>query len=386
MAILRSEGPARRGAWGLPRGAWLALALALAPLWLKIAASPASAASVIHPSRTIYWGAQIGAQYTGEAAPWDMNAVTAFDKKVGKQPSLVAFNIPWQLCASGSCTPYYFPTTQMQQLRSYGVLPMLNWSSGLSPLALDQPAFRLKSIYSGAYDSYLRTFATEVKDWGHPFFLRFDWEMNGDWFPWGQASNGNRPRDFVRAWRHVHDIFTRVGATNATWVWCPYVTQSPTESKYDQLYPGNAYVDWTCLDGFNFGDRMNGPNGWHSFDSLYYASYREITKVIAPTKPMLIGEIASSEYGGSKPQWIRNMLGQLPVREPKIRGLVWFDSVDPRLTYKRLGDNIASSRSSLKAFSTAIDNPSYLGNSFHDFMSDPIPTPRTSWSSNPLGP
>ncbi len=38
----------------------------------------------------------------------------------------------------------------------------------------------------------------------------------------GLGVNGDQPGEFVAAWRHVHDIFTSVGATNATWVWCPY--------------------------------------------------------------------------------------------------------------------------------------------------------------------
>src|SRR3712207_8531028 len=45
--------------------------------------------------------------------------------------------------------------------------------------------------------------------------------MNGDWHPFSEKRNGNQPGEYVKAWRHVHDIFTAVGANNATWVWCP---------------------------------------------------------------------------------------------------------------------------------------------------------------------
>jgi hypothetical protein len=69
------------------------------------------------------------------------------------------------------------------------------------------------------------------------------------------------------------------------------------------------------------------------------------------------------------------MLGQLTVTEPKIRGLVWFDSIDPRPSYRHLGINITSSRSSLSAFASAINAPSYLSNTFRDFVFAPIPTP-----------
>ena len=68
-------------------------------------------------------------------------------------------------------------------------------------------------MISGKYDSYIpQNVAEDARDWGHPFFLRFDWEMNGNWFPWSEGVNGNQSGEFVAAWRHVHDIFTSVGA------------------------------------------------------------------------------------------------------------------------------------------------------------------------------
>ena len=48
---------------------------------------------------------------------------------------------------------------------------------------------------------------------------------------------------------------------------------------------------------------------------------------IAPHKPMLLGEVASNEIGGSKPAWIKNMLREVP-RYRKVRGLIWFDVKD----------------------------------------------------------
>ena len=78
-------------------------------------------------------------------------------------------------------------------------------------------------MIAGRYDEYIREFAEEARAWGHPFFLRFNWEMNGDWFPWSEGVNGNPSGEYVAAWRHVHDIFAAVGATNVTWVWCPFV-------------------------------------------------------------------------------------------------------------------------------------------------------------------
>ena len=59
-----------------------------------------------------------------------------------------------------------------------------------------------------AYDSYIRGFATAAKSWGHPFFLRFNWEMNGNWFPWSEGVNGNKTgrvrRRLAPRARHLH--------------------------------------------------------------------------------------------------------------------------------------------------------------------------------------
>jgi endoglucanase len=66
------------------------------------------------------------------------------------------------------------------------------------------------------------------------------------------------------------------------------------------VYPGDAYVDWTCLDGYNWGSNPAGNlGGWQTFDQVYHSTYHDIVDTLAPTKPMIIGEMASTEYGGS---------------------------------------------------------------------------------------
>jgi len=58
--------------------------------------------------------------------------------------------------------------------------------------------------------------------------------------------------DYVKAWRHVHDIFTSVGATNVSSIWG--VNHMSNTSQYpplSTLYPGDACVDWTGVSVFN---------------------------------------------------------------------------------------------------------------------------------------
>jgi hypothetical protein len=314
----------------------------------------------------IYWGAQIGDQLTGEQAPWDMNAVYKFERLAGKNVSLVSFNAPFATCAGSHCTFNLFPYTPFESLRAHGAIPVYGWSSSSISEGTSDPKFSLAKVINGRYDDYIRQFATTAAVWAHPFFLRFNWEMNGDWFPWSEGVNGNRPGQYVAAWRHVHDIFTSVGATNATWLWCPNIDR---DRKLKGLYPGGKYVDWTCLDGYNWGTRYSWSH-WTSFKQTFARSYNAVRK-LAPSKPMMLGEVASTDYGGSKSAWIKEMLSSLPRLFPKVRAFLWFE-VNDRGTHWP----IETPASAKNAFARGIRNSIYTSSEFSEIAASPIPAPR----------
>ena len=320
------------------------------------------------PRVPLYWGASIGEQLTGTQAPWDMGAVAEFEGLAEKQVSLINFFAPFANCADPSaCYHYKFAKGPMENIRRHGAIPVFSWSSQSIPSKLDEPDFQLSDVLEGHHDSYIRSFAEEARDWGHPFFLRFNWEMNGTWFPWSEGVNGNRPGEFVAAWRHVHDIFEQVGASNATWVWCPNIDPSRDFQDLSSLYPGDEYVDWTGLDGYNWGA---GKAAWASFDSLYRSTYDEITGTIAPSKPLLIGEMGSSERGGSKAEWITDALESIPTSYPKIRAMLWFDTFDDGMDWP-----IETSASAAGAFASAIQDPAYRTNSYAELGPETIAPP-----------
>jgi beta-mannanase len=246
----------------------------------------------------------------------------------------------------------------MQAIRQHGSIPFLSWASDSYPVTTDEPNFQLADVVAGAYDTYIRSFAAAAKAWGHPFFLRFNWEMNGDWFPWAESANGNQPGDSVAAWRHVHDIFASVGASNATWVWCPNVGYA---TNLAARYPGDAYVDWTCLDGYN------RAQPWKSFTSLFGASYQLITTSIAPSKPMIVGETGATEAGGSKSWWIADALTVVRTQFPKIKGFVYFDK------FGTMDWPIETSSTAQAAFASGIASPAYARNRFASIKTSPIP-------------
>jgi hypothetical protein len=296
----------------------------------------------------------------------NITSLSSHEAQIGKHVSMVLWYQPWD----ENNQMQSFPTAQMEAVRDHGSIPMLAWAPDASPGPLDQPAFSLAKIADGAWDTYLRQYASEAKAWGHPFFLRFAAEMNGQWTSWFESHSGNRAGQFVRAWRHVHDVFASVGATNVSWVWCPNWEDVPYTTPLKELYPGNAYVDWAGIDGYNFSIDLNGAP-WRSFSQIFSQTYHDILKLISPTMPVMIGETGSVEDGGSKAGWITDALStQLPANFPRIKALVWFDETDSNLNL-----SFDTSPSSLAAFHTAVAAPTYQSNKYSTLDQSPIPAP-----------
>jgi hypothetical protein len=357
----------------------LALAALLAAFALPLQASAAAPQSKPHKhhrkapkQRPTYWGAWIGPQLTGEQPPWDMSAVSRFEELSGKPMSLLEFAAPFADCSESPCRFYQFPAYEMNVIRNYGAIPFFSWGSQSIPVPADlnEPDFQLADLASGAYDGYIREFAEAAREWGHPFFLRFDWEMNGDWFPWGEYANGNGPGSYIAAWRHVHDIFTSVGAANATWVWCPYADVQHRFGPLARYYPGSEYVDWTCLDGFNWAKNGVNSQPWRSFDQIFNGSYRTIVRKLAPKKPMLLAEFASGGKSHRKAEWITQMFKDLRTKYQRIRGLIWFEQIDRGVQWP-----IESAPKVTEAFKLGIKAPGFRVNQYAGTLGGPVGPP-----------
>ena len=293
----------------------------------------------------MYWGAYVegqstyGFMYGGEwgDSPWAAKSVAKYERDAGKRMSIEHYGQPppWE-------QPFDSATADLAVRR--GAIPAIDMSTRDAPL---------RAIVAGNYDTSIKAWADAARAWGHPFFLLLNEEMNGNWYPYGAGVNGNTAADFVDSWRHIHDIFASAGATNVTWVWCPNVDPGHVFTPYSQLYPGDAYVDWTCLNGYNWGRQQ-----WVTFTQVFRSSYANLLRV-APSKPVMIGEMSSDEKGGSKATWITDALTrQLPLHFPRVKAVLWFNW----RIYEQ-GDwwpwQIESSPSAQKAFARAIAAPYY---------------------------
>lgn len=345
--------------------------MALATLcWLPACSNgsrPLSAPAPVAPSTTVtsspatrphgvYWGAYAGgAQYGSADAPWDLSSAATFEDHAGKHLSMLEWGQDWYDTNGSGSGPALqpFPAALLNSVRQAGYLPVISWGSDQAAIAAPQPGFQLARITGGAFDGYLHAWATAAAAWGHPLYLRFDWEMNFPSAPYSERNNGNQPGDFVAMWRHVHDVFVGAGATNVKWVWCPHAS-TPSSQPLAGLYPGNAYVDWVGLDGYNWGSTPNvgDDGGWRTFDQIFSASLGQLAE-LAPTKPVMIGEMASTERGGSKPAWIANAFGSIGT-DPSIGAVIWFNKNADHMDWP-----IESSPAAQSAFAAAIAAPSY---------------------------
>jgi beta-mannanase len=235
---------------------------------------------------------------------------------------------------------------------SRGATPVITWE-----MKNRQAQISYADVLAGKWDAYIDGWAAAARADGRPLFLRFGHEMNGDWYGWSGARNGATAaaaQQFVAVWRHVHGRFARAGAANVTWVWCANHQSVPDAAwnAPEQYYPGDAYVDWTCADGYNWGTSQTvATSGWDSrwqtFDQVFGPAYQRITAA-APTKPFMIGEFASSEAGGDKAAWIADAAARLASADyARVRAFVWFN-------YDKETDwRVESSPAALAAFKSA---------------------------------
>lgn len=277
-------------------------AIVAALLLVALSWSPASATAAARGAR-VALGAYVP---HGDQSP---SVIAAFGEQVGWKPQIV------DSYKTFDQVPVYLP--QLSAIRRNGAVPMVTWE----PQTSSGGRIQLSEIARGRYDGYLRAAARAAVSWGGPLMIRFGQEMNGRWFPWSPSS-GNSPHSYVMAWRHIVRLFRAEGAHNVRWVWTPYVNLNGG-LPFTRFYPGNRYVDWAGLDGYNWG----GSFPWQSFRNIFSASYKELLRITS--RPLLIGEVGCGAVGGSKAAWLRSMLRQSIPRMTHIRAVVWFDAMGP---------------------------------------------------------
>ena len=271
----------------------------------------------------------------------DLGEVEAFERATGARTGIVMQFDHWGLTLPDA--------DGMDAVAARGAVPMVAWEPWMPGEGAEQPEYRLRRIADGAHDDYLRRAARILRAHEGPVLLRFAHEMNGDWYPWAAGVNGNEARDYVDAWRHVHEIFAEERADDVAWVWSPNVDY-PGATPLEELYPGDEYVDWVGASGYNGGTTLDW-GGWRSFDDLFDDTLDRL-EALAPGKPLMITETGSAEQGGDKAAWIDGFFRGLE-RRSQARAFVWFE-FDKETDWR-----VTSSEASAHAFGTAVSHPRY---------------------------
>jgi len=303
-------------------------------------------------TQSVYYGA-----YVGDSSPTLTN-LTAFETAANKKAAIVNNFYSWSKGGT-------FPSSFASAVRTHGSIPLITWEPWDSDNgSATQPTYKLSNIINGSFDTYIRQWAIDAKAWNHPFFLRFAHEGNGNWYPWAEQANGNSAGQYSAAWKHVHDIFASVGATNATWVWCinkEYTGSTPLLG----LYPGDNYVDWAAVDAYNRGT-VNG-NVWKTFTTLVDPTYNTLLTV-APSKPFMVAETGTVEEGGSKPTWFTDAFAtNMKTKYPRFKALLYFNE------NKIYNNKIDTTEASRASFANAIGSSYYSSNVYSTFDISPIP-------------
>jgi mannan endo-1,4-beta-mannosidase len=220
-----------------------------------------------------------------------------------------------------------FPRELADAVAARGSRLSITWEPWNSHVGTaDQPRYSLSSIISGKHDSYIDSYARAVKRYVHPVNIRLMHEMNGFWYPWARGVNGNKPGQYVEAWRHIHDRFARLGVTNVRWMWAPNAV-FPGAGHLAELYPGRRYVDRVGIDDYNWGNRTHDGvrTHWQSFRSLFQPTINRLRHI--SHQPLWISEVGSLGRGGSQAAWIGAMFAHLR-HSSTITGLMWFDIDD----------------------------------------------------------
>jgi hypothetical protein len=304
-----------------------------APIAHSAMVVPGFSAGRLVPQRGLLFGA-----YVNPDNVWRGNAdasakVEAFESLLGRSLAIDVHYYEWTDA---------FPSGLEEWDIAHGRIPLVSWHGTT-----------LDAINSGDYDVMIKQRALDLKRLGAPVFLRWGWEMNGDWYPHAGALNmPNGPARFVAAWRRIYRIFSSVGATNVVWVWCPNATSVPggAWNSWRDYYPGDAYVDWVGIDGYNWG--VTRPESkWQTLSQIIGPIYRDY----ALRKPIMVAETASAEAGGDKSGWIRSIGPTLTRDFPAVKAFVWFE-VDKETDWRA-----ESSVAALRAFRSLVRTAYFKG-------------------------
>jgi hypothetical protein len=302
--------------------------LATALVAIGLLCSAAAAAPAKH-------GVLLGAMTNvADGKPWTRARVLDYERMIGRKLDIDHI-FYWTDATKGVVCSGLWPTKGREDWNAAnGRINLISW----------MPDTSLEQTLDGSLDGCISKMARALKRVPGTVLLRWGWEMNGDWYPWSGAKNGGGETgeaNFRNAWIHTWTIFQHEGATNVKWVWCPNNGNYP----YRGFYPGDRYVDWVAVDGYNW---TRSP--WLSFSQILASgtASSSVYSDYARRKPFMIAETGSIEDSADpdrKGRWFADAEKAIKARFPLLRALVYFNTIADGADWR-----IETSRASIAGF------------------------------------
>lgn len=265
---------------------------------------------------TMKWGV-----YAGD----NLGDLEKFEALVGKKADIQSFFVGWN---------YSFPTAIANNLKGSNRTLLLFW---------EQYGVTLDSIDEGKSDAYIKNFAAAAKAYGGPVILAPLHEMNGNWDPWGGYNSSNKqinsPQKIISVWRRIHAAFKDVPNVKFAWDVNNVSVPDIPSNAIGVYYPGNEYVDYVGVDGFNFG------SPWQSPAQVFDSAIKQLAVYKKPIYIFSTAAIADSR----KAAWIKDFGAQ--IKKYNLAGWVWFHQNGADGNW-----SVNSDAASLQAFKTILSS------------------------------
>lgn len=255
----------------------------------------------------VLWGA------TRPELPQSLFGIYDLQDLLSTPMKLVSFYLAW-----GDGPNHEFPFQVVENMSEAGFIPLITWEPWTSAFAFSSGKELQNSLplfTSGKVEAYIRSFARAAAKHQKPIVLRLGHEMTNPQYSWS-SWHGNTSKDFQKFYQYVVQIFRNEGAHNVLFMWTPF-----TLLDHD-YYPGNSYVDCIGLDVFNYGTLAENSVwlDFYSLAKLQVDTYKQYQKTI------FIAEVATTDAGGNKEDWIRDLFHTIKTKAiPEIQGVVLFD-------------------------------------------------------------
>jgi hypothetical protein len=221
------------------------------------------------------------------------------------------------------------------------------WNQGSVPMVSWMVPLHDSLLSAGAYDNYIREFVTKVRTWlagpdgvygtadDRRLFLRPAPESNGNWNYWspntglpGDATFQANVANWKRGWARLHDLFAerKIDGTRIQWVFAVShddayrprsITDHSPEPVTEDIFPGNAYVDWVAIDGY-------AKTATDTPAAIFEKMIGRLQRLTGGSKPLGIAEVGSYSFGGvaAKNAWIDSYFSWLQTQPLKM-SLYW---------------------------------------------------------------